>query len=391
VQRPIKTVPPAAAPAAPHTPVATARRRRRNQVLAGTSLTLALTLALTGAYLATHRARAVTDGASAAHRVAGQQAATTPAADPTPSASGGSATANAPDGRISLTDLSTATLQVPAWPSGMLGHCPDGPVRMGTKGSATYTPVEILGQPVYADVDRDGALETVINLTCSPQGSAQQVLAYDRDTAGAIYLLGKVVATAGPKGRQGIDIERVHRIAAAAGGRVNADVGDFFTCCGDNPDSAQHQWRSYGWDGTRFVQVDGPTEFGPNPNVTDLAVTASNLVMLRQADGTWQGTLTTSVVNRGDHPAPVVLALALSSVTPYGGGWRGCDLSSDGYASCMLGVLSAGASRTMRFDFTATKDPAGQGTISVHSETDKGVFPDSNADDNKIGVHVRAA
>jgi hypothetical protein len=119
----------------------------------------------------------------------------------------------------------------------MLGHCPPGPVRMGTKGSATYTPVEILGRPVYADVDRDGALETVINLTCSPQGSAQQVLAYDRDIAGGIYLLGKVVGTAGPNGRQGIDIERVHRIAAAADGRVNADVGDFFTCCGDNPDS----------------------------------------------------------------------------------------------------------------------------------------------------------
>jgi hypothetical protein len=113
--------------------------------------------------------------------------------------------------------------------------------------------------------------------------------------------------------------------------------------------------------------------------------------MVRQGDGTWQGNLTTSVVNRGHHPAPVVLAVALSTVTPYGGGWRGCEPAGDGYASGKLGVLSAGASRTMRFGFTATADRAGQGTISVHSGTDNGVYPDSNPDDNRIGVHIRAA
>jgi hypothetical protein len=375
---------PAAAPAGPQATVAKSRRRRRNQVLAGS----VLALALTAAYLATHNANTVTTNAPAGQHVAGQPTAAAPAPDPTASAS---AIPNAPDGRISLADLSTATLQVPAWPSGMLGHCPHGLVKMDTKSSVDYTPLEILGRPVYADVDHDGAVETVINVTCSPQGSAQQVLAYDRNTAGSIYLVGKVVGTAGPNGRQGIDIERVHGIAVAAGGRVNADVGDFFTCCGDNPDSSQHQWRTYGWDGTRFVQVGGPTVFGPNPNVTDLAVTSSDLVMVKQADGTWQGIVTTTVVNRGNYQAPVVVGVFLPTVTPYGAGWRGCDTPGDGFVWCKLGAVSAGASRTMRLGFAAIENPAGQGTISVHSEAEKGAFPDSNADDNRIGVHIRTA
>lgn len=387
MQRPVPMVPPAAAPAGRHAWHTTSPDRRRTQLLAVS----VLTLALTAGCAATNREPAATDNSATGQPVAGQPTGTAAPADPTPNASAASATPNAPNGRISLAELSRATLQVPAWPSGMLGHCPHGAVKMDTEGSLDYTPLGILGRPVYADVDHDAAVETVINLTCSPQGSAQQVLAYDRDNAGRIYLVGKVVGSAGPNGRQGIDIQRVHRIAAAAGGRLNVDVGDYFTCCGDNPDSAQHQWRSYGWDGTRFVQVGGPTAFGPNPNVTDLAVTASDLVMVKQADGTWHGTLTTSVVNRGDYQAPVVLGLALPTVTASGGGWTGCDRPGDGYISCNLGTVSAGGSRTMRLGFTATQDAAGQGTVSVHSETENGVFPDSNPDDNRISVHIRTA
>ena len=320
-------------------------------------------------------------------RAAAQTAGPDPTEPPT-----APATTNAPDGRISLAELTTATLEVPAWPHGILGHCPHGAVKMGTKASVDYTPLQIMGQPVYADVDHDGALETVINLRCSPEGSAEQVLAYDRDAAGSVYLVGKVVGTVGPRGRQGIDIMRVHGIAAAPEGQVNVDVGEYFTCCGDNPDSSQHQWRTYGWDGNRFVQAGGPTAFGPNPKVTDLAVTSSNLVMLMQPDGKWHGTLTMTIVNRGDYKAPAVLHVALPiHLTPSGNGWSGCDVAGDGFSQCMLGVLTVGASRTVRLGFVAADDPTGHGFVSAISETERGAYPDRNADNNRVGILITAS
>lgn len=76
-----------------------------------------------------------------------------------------------------------------------------------------------------------------------------------------------------------------------------------------------------------------------------------------------------------------MLGLVLPSVTPSGGGWSGCNRPGDGYTWYNLGTVSAGGSRTMRLGFTATHDAAGQGIISVHSETENGVFPDSNPED----------
>ena len=46
----------------------------------------------------------------------------------------------------------------------------------------------------------------------------------------------------------------------------------------------QRQWRAYSWNGDGFAQTGGPTEFPPNPYVTDLSVTGGNLT-LRPAEG----------------------------------------------------------------------------------------------------------
>ena len=185
---------------------------------------------------------------------------------------------------------------------------------------------------------------------------------------------------------------RVHGIAAAPEGQVNVDLGEYFTCCGDNPDSSQHQWRTYGWDGNRFAQTGGPTAFGPNPNVTDLAVTASNLVMVKQVDGRWHGTLKMTVVNRGDYEASVRLYLALPiQLTPSGTGWSGCDVAGDGFSQCKLGVLTVGASRTVQLGFVATHDPTGHGFVSAHSETESGSYPDRNFGDNRLGILITAS
>jgi hypothetical protein len=131
--------------------------------------------------------------------------------------------------------------------------------------------------------------------------------------------------------------------------------------------------------------------FGPNPNVTDLAVTASDLVMAKWADGKWHGTLTVTIVNQGDYEAPTMLLVSMPpQPTPSGTAWRGCDLLAE-FSWCKLGVLAAGASRTLRLGYLTTSYPAGQGYVSIHSETEKGTYPDSNAEDNRVLVHIRTA
>jgi hypothetical protein len=168
----------------------------------------------------------------------------------------------------------------------------------GKDKDAGHYEIALQGDPVYADVDRDGAQETVMLVVCSPQGDDYQVVALDRDAAGKIVSLGRVVGSAGNLGKEGHDIETIWAVRAGDDGQVQVDVGEYRPCC-DAIQASQHQWRTYGWDGERFAQTGGPTSFGPNPKVTDLVVHPDTVHMTRQADGSWKGTLRVTVHNGG--------------------------------------------------------------------------------------------
>lgn len=282
---------------------------------------------------------------------------------PAPSGSASSLPSSSPsepaavDGRIPVAQLRNSTLQIPAWPKGWDADCPTGAVKF-TSGKAGQNHIEALqGVPVYVDVDRDGAQETIVIISCSPQGNDYQVLALDRDTTGNVVTLGKVVGSAGNTGKEGSDIMTIWAIAAASEGQVRVDVGEYRPCC-ETPQVSQHQWRTYGWNGNRFTQTGGPTAFGPNPKVTDLVITADPLTMIKQGDGSWAGTLRVSIHNAAIFATPGELMFALS----IDASWQPqsdtqCRFKGGGtMVNCTLPSLDAGANRVLTLHITA---PAG--------------------------------
>jgi hypothetical protein len=194
--------------------------------------------------------------------VAGCGPAKTPApaaAGSTPAAAPPAATSSAPvSNRIDAATLNGATLTVPAWPLGMTA-CASGSVRFadGHAVRGANDPEQSIKDVIYLDVDKNGSEDTVVRLECFMNDeSASQVLVYVRDAAGSIRLFAPVFAT-DPK------VRAAYALRAGAGGTVEVQVGDQDSH-GEFQASAQRQWRGYGWDGSAFKQVSGPTSF-PSP------------------------------------------------------------------------------------------------------------------------------
>jgi hypothetical protein len=202
--------------------------------------------------------------------------------------------------------------------------------------------------------------------------------------------LGQVVASAGSAGQRG-DILTIWGVQAGDNGQVRVDVGDHRPCC-DEAQASQHQWRTYGWNGTAFTQTGGPTSFGANPKVTDLSATSPDLAMTKQADGTWRGTLKVTVRNATAFATPGQIRL----YTGVPGTWQatasGCTLAPDGTQplECTLPAVAGHASRTATLTLTA---PAG--TLEARCQLwvsavdpDGASYPDVNPDRGPATVPV---
>lgn len=360
---------------------ATVRQRRRNRAVAVGVLALAVVGGPTVGLALTDRSGPPAGGEPS---VTASEAVPSPSdsASPPPSSSA-SVTPAAPDGRISLADLKHARLDLPAWPPAATPECRQG------KG------VEFVGQPIYTDVDHDGAVETVAWLHCQAQAEYKiaKVVAFDRDASGSIVTLGQVLQTPSG-GDEGVGIWKVWGVQATDDGRIRIDVGEYWPCCGVPAELPQHQWRTYGWDGRRFVQTGGPTRFGPNPKIIDIAPTADDVVMTQQADGTWRGTLTVKVRNPGSLPAwiEVVLDGRFDGIGP---GWDKCDgalvATEESTAWCDGGTVAPGRTVTLSLTLSSPSRPSGAVAVrayqrNVHNEE----FPDPHPANNGISVAVRA-
>jgi hypothetical protein len=211
-----------------------------------------------------------------------------------------------PDGRISRQQLGNATLDLPAWSGHLDDECPDGPVRFsgGTaRRSATAELAVRISDVVHADLDDDDATETAALIGCSGLETGEsRVVAFDRTADGRVRTLGTVVAETG-------DIAAIREIRPVRDA-VEARVADF---AGDGlpDDLAQVQWRRYAWRDGRFRQAGGPSDFPPNPRITDLAVTGADLRLTPAGDERAAGTLRLTVRNDGPHPAAVLLQVTL--------------------------------------------------------------------------------
>ncbi|WP_432982108.1 hypothetical protein [Dactylosporangium sp. CA-233914] len=367
----------------------TVLRRHRVRMIAATTLAALVVAAPVVAYAAagddSHGPPAVTGDSPSA---------TSGPASPESSGSATGTVSAAPDGRISKTDLAKATLDIPAWPKGFDDSCPTGTVKF-TGGKAGHNGIEALqGDPVYVDVDHDGAQETVALVSCSPQGSDYQVIALDRDTTGKVVTLGKVVGSAGNTGKQGSDIMTIWAIEAGDNGQVRVDVGEYRPCC-EAMQASQHQWRTYGWNGDRFTQTGGPTAFGPNPKVADLAITADRLTMTRQGDGSWAGTLRVTIHNGAQFATPGKLQFSLN----IDASWQAqpsteCRFTpGETPVNCTLPSIGAGADRVVTIPLTAPAGPLShQCTVYANAvDTNGAGYPNRKSDGNSATVQVTEA
>ncbi|MEV6928673.1 hypothetical protein AB0M46_29860 [Dactylosporangium sp. NPDC051485] len=278
---------------------------------------------------------------------------TSPAA-PSPDAS---TTPAAPDGRITKADLSNATFNVPAWPKGFDDRCAKGMVKFTASEASGNPSTQIEGDPVYVDVDHDGAQETIVIVSCGTQGTDYKVLALDRDAQGKIVTLGQVVGSAGTPGKEGKDIETIWKTEAGDNGQVRVDVGEYRPCCA-YVQASQHQWRTYGWNGTAFTQTAGPTTFGPNPKVGNLSVSAGKLTMVATGPSTWEGTIKVTVHNAASFASPGKVEISFN--LPQGSTVQStdCQIRPDAQPSpCLSGSIPAGGTKVFTIKLTTTIDP----------------------------------
>ncbi|HEX5997466.1 MAG TPA: hypothetical protein VFY84_20195 [Jiangellales bacterium] len=294
---------------------------------------------------------------------------TAPASAPT-SASPPTPTGPAPDGRISMEELRNATIEVPAWPVDNLG-CLAG--RQTFVDGEVLCPADdlyyfdrhmliqyVTRQPVYGDVDNDGAQETVVLVGCYVQGGGGQVVALDRDAAGNIVTMGTVVAMTGE-----VRVIDERSLRVLPDGTVEVSVGDYQNCCGaDAP--VQWQLRGYGWIGDRFQQVSGPSSFPVNPGITDTAVAAGPLVLgPPDADGVRHGTLTVTVTYvRGGTPDHLSLFFTMTNLSR-DGSWPPVRVTQE-FTVVDLPTPAMGQSATYSFAFRqAPNTPLGSVHLSL--------------------------
>ncbi|KKJ94288.1 hypothetical protein [Micromonospora sp. HK10] len=341
------------------------RRRRRAALTAAAAVVLAVALPVAAnAALGDRFHRPPTPAQSAEPSPSGSTPAPTPSASPSSPPTTANPTPGAPDGRISRAQLLAARLDLTPWRDVVVPEaCTSRGVRLdpGPKAGDADVPL-LIGDPKYGDVDGDGAAETVALVGCRyGEASAKQLLVFDRDAGRRIITMGLVVAT-----HEGMDDITDFTVAD---GTVRAHVADIQPCC-DTPEWwPQRQWRTYAWTGDRFDQTAGPTKFGTDPRLTDLTLTAGDLVVApADTAGKRYATVTVTVTNKGPVDVPGVgFAEYFTIGEPAGGDLARCRMTpGDGNEACVLDGLPAGKSRTYTFRFLFDADgPPGGGTRNL--------------------------
>jgi len=255
----------------------------------------------------------------------------------------------APAGGITEAALYSAELVLPAWPAEMsTAKCPTGPVRFRA-GDIQFDDVALwIAGVAYADVDRDGRAETFARVFCMHANDiASQVVAFTPATGNGVRTIGTVLAQTG-------DVVAICGVRAGKDGAVQVETADFpvpWRCA--DPTSANEryvtrQWLTFTWTGSAFAQ-QGATAHTANPYATDFALTSTGLVLTKQANGHYVGSMTLTVHNTGTSALPyktdTVISDGMRLVNPP----HGCTVSSAGGGMedvyCTGAKLAGGATR----------------------------------------------
>ncbi|RLP85077.1 hypothetical protein [Micromonospora sp. CV4] len=351
----------------------TVRRRRRRHLATAAAAAVALLGGPAVGYAALDRSGPPPEPVDPTPSVT---ASPTPSSSPSPTGAPSATSASptrptAPDGRLSRAQLLAARVDLPAWRSGP-PDCPVSKVRLAGDPSTAKEGTNAIEAVEYADVDGDGATETVAMLLCSfGSGGPQQVVAFDRDEAGRIVTIGRVVATSRDKPQW------LTALDGRSDGTVRVEVADLHPGGGWPGEWSQRQWRGYRWTGERFAQVEGPTSFGPNPYSTDLAATAKDLILADDpTDGSRVGAVEVRIRNLGDRRADrVSLTLDLpASLAPDGPAWADCGPDAGKYRpplTCRLGPIEPNGELTVQLGMRLPPDTelaAGTATVRGAAE-----------------------
>ena len=260
----------------------------------------------------------------------------------------------APNGGITEAALYSAQLDLPAWPGGTTdGGCASGPIRFESGDALVDDKNLWIAGVTYADVDGDGRAETFARIFCT--GGAvdvvSEVVAFTPASGGGVHTIGSVLTQTG-------NVIAICGVRAGAGGTVQVETADFpvpWRCA--DPTSANEryvsrQWLTFTWNGSSFVQ-QGTTAPTANPYATDLELTSTDLVLTKQANGHYVGSMTLTVRNTGASAIPyktqTVISYGMRLVHPP----HGCaaDLTSAGGdvedVFCTGAKLAGGATRTV--------------------------------------------
>jgi hypothetical protein len=262
-------------------------------------------------------------------------------------------TATPPRNVVSVDELCNATLDLPAWQSEVCTR-PEVTLVNGRLHLAESVGLS-LRAVVQVDVDHDGTVETVAIVACGGETMEEKVVAFRRAPDDGVATMAQVLATVDP-------IRVITELQGLPDGRLRITVGDFGNFLGTDPTIAQHQQRTYGWNGQRFVQIGGPTTFPPNPRLADLALTAPDLVFSAPAGGIRTATYTLTARNLGPADIQASVTVQLPSFIELVSPPSGCgvqDYPSGGHeVQCLLPVLRAGTSTPLTLTLHAPANAA---------------------------------
>lgn len=290
----------------------------------------------------------------AAHHSASPSPSASPSAAPTsPSASATATTATRAGSGAGIhgpDNLDNATLNLPA---NYTSSCPHGPTKFSNGTAGSHTKIE---KVLAADVDHDGNSDDVALISCRiGEGALKQVVVFDRAAGGKFTTMGLVVQ---------VDRKPIYNVddMKVDGSRILARVGDQATTYTDGARlTGVFQWRTYGWNGSKFTQTAGSTSFQADKTANHLTTTVSKLVFGAEAGGKRTGTMTVTVRNTGTRSvSQVSLVMAMvgadALATP-----TGCPTVQVGDATvptCQIGTLAAGASKTVTLTTTIPESEA---------------------------------
>jgi hypothetical protein len=300
---------------------------------------------------------------------------------------------DAPAGGISEAALYSATLDLPAWPVEMKNaNCGTGPVRFVDGDTVVNDNNLWIAGVAYADVDRDGRAETFARIFCTHENDiASQVVAFTPGPGDAVRTIGPVLGQTG-------EVAGICGVRAGSNGAVQVRVAGFPTPwrCAETTEANERyvttQWLTFVWNGSAFVQQGAATPMS-NPYATDLALTSTDLVLTKKANGHYTGSMTLTVRNTGASAIPyktqTVITDGMRLVDPP----HGCahPVSSGGGMEdifCTGAKLAAGATRTVTLKIDSPR------RYSLDYVPDTNVLPldgynDPNQSNDRAALEIR--